>query len=89
MTNYNGWKNWETWNIQLWLANEEPLYRRYVSWLGRKAIAPTDEQAKEFALSIFPGGITPDFEAMQGNPDRIDWGEIGDSFRDDWFEHQE
>jgi hypothetical protein len=23
----NGWKNWETWNVALWLQNEEPLYR--------------------------------------------------------------
>ena len=25
-TEYNGWKNWETWNVTLWLTNEYPLY---------------------------------------------------------------
>src|SRR5437867_2054412 len=24
---YNGWPNYETWAVQLWLSNEEPSYR--------------------------------------------------------------
>lgn len=24
---YEGWKNYATWNVSLWLNNEEPLYR--------------------------------------------------------------
>lgn len=24
---YQGWKNYPTWNVHLWLSNEEPLYR--------------------------------------------------------------
>lgn len=24
---YNGWTNYETWNVKLWLDNEEPSYR--------------------------------------------------------------
>ena len=26
MEGYNGWKNYETWNVALWLQNDYPLY---------------------------------------------------------------
>lgn len=22
---FNGWKNWQTWNVALWIQNDEPL----------------------------------------------------------------
>ena len=35
-THYNGWKNWETWNVSLWLANEYALYNATRGFAGYK-----------------------------------------------------
>jgi hypothetical protein len=29
---YNGYRNWETWNLALWFLNDEALYRRWRIW---------------------------------------------------------
>lgn len=29
MTKYNGWTNYETWNVKLWMDNDEGSYQHY------------------------------------------------------------
>jgi len=31
---YNGWKNWATWNVALWLGNDYPLYKAMQGYKG-------------------------------------------------------
>jgi hypothetical protein len=39
---YNGWKNYETWAVALWIDNEEPLYRE-----SRRMARNAKEEAEE------------------------------------------
>jgi hypothetical protein len=33
-TRYNGWENYETWLVKLWLDNNHPTYDLYHEWLN-------------------------------------------------------
>lgn len=48
--NYNGWTNYETWNVKLWLDNEEPSYRYWNEAAAEAwADAPDDDHADSAA----------------------------------------
>lgn len=32
---YNGWRNYDTWNVALWIENDEGLYNRAVAFMKR------------------------------------------------------
>ena len=56
---YNGYKNWNHWNVSLWINNDEGLYRQ-ASYLCR--LHTKDEAAKLMHSSLKDLGVvkTPD-----------------------------
>jgi len=80
MTRYNGWTNYETWNVALWAANDEGLYN-----MARES-KPDDgydaESAADLAFEMFPTG-TPDFEGKPARMARVDWQAIADAWNED------
>lgn len=76
---YNGYRNWETWNVALWFANDEPLYRSaraHIREFGRFNAA----RAKDFVKQALPKG-TPDFKSPW-EYNKVAWSEVSKSLNE-------
>lgn len=70
-TRYNGWANYDTWNVMLWLDNDEALYRstcKYFEAVRRYRKRPTYKGLIEW---LSEGSITA------RTPDDVLW--LGDT----------
>lgn len=55
---YEGWANYQTWNVALWISNEESIYR-----IARAYSLRRFSNYEEFVTKILPsehGDVTPD-----------------------------
>lgn len=76
---YNGWKNYETWNVALWIGNDEPLYRLACSYVrGLDEVTAAD--AEKFVKGVLPNG-TKDFKGRGGSAcyAEVDWDAIAEA----------
>jgi hypothetical protein len=52
-TKYNGWTNYETWCVNMWLTNDETSYRHWSDEAHRHMTeAPASQRVKEWGYSI-------------------------------------
>ena len=63
---FNGWTNYETWNVSLYINNDEPMYRLAVAYV---------EQAKRFGQAVRYDSLIPALEYNFGQmtPDGVRW----------------
>jgi hypothetical protein len=80
---YNGWTNWATWNVELWLGNDEGLYHRKVDFMldAHKRGELSDENVEAFCRRVFPNG-TPDMASAK-RLNEVNWSEIAGYWRDE------
>jgi len=100
MIAYNGWKNWETWVVNLWLTNDQELYdltlainyeTKYFS--ESEAITYVATEIRESTMAIWDtmtGNVDHwalglFTDLIQGSMALVDWDEIARSVREDWL----
>jgi hypothetical protein len=62
-TTYEGWKNYDTWNVALWINNDEPLYRKAVAFMQ-------DNPDRE---NPYIGFLLNNYMTHLVTPDSIEW----------------
>jgi hypothetical protein len=70
--NFNGWKNRQTWNVALWINNDEPLYREAVAYVKERNAAGKKATYYNFIKRAgLVGERTPDNISYSGT--RLDY----------------
>lgn len=58
MSKYNGHKNWNHWNVSLWINNDEELYRMAQNFVARYPKVGRQKQAELMLQRLHDEGIT-------------------------------
>lgn len=74
---YNGWKNYETWNVALWLGNDYGLYQFMQDWKRAHPKGKYRDMAEE--LIVDHGRATPD--GVRWLDSRLSYTELNDFVR--------
>ena len=79
---YSGYENWETWNVSLWLSNDEGLYNQTIELMALNPPRHSEAKAyfadeaslevKEFVEQLLDDNIITDKISIH----RVDWQEI-------------
>ena len=90
MTAYNGWANWETWNVKVWLDNDSGGYPPFDS-------APTADGVREYVDSTYGAEYMESVGATVTGPladawgmymQTVDWTEISDAYTTELAEEE-
>jgi len=76
---YNGWANYETWNVSIWVDKDESTYRARLSHF--RCNEYTSHSAEQFVKEIMPCG-TPDFDSP-ADYEKVDWEEIANGWKEE------
>jgi len=77
---YNGWANYETWNVSLWIQNDQFLYntaKACVEYCGKDE-TPYDK----FVRCMFNGGMNKTRDGVSYSSSKLDHQELNEMLKD-------
>lgn len=78
---YNGWKNYQTWNIALWINNDEGLYNSAVNYMRKVYKGISQCPYKLFVnYAGLKGCRTPDNVSYSGT--RLDYSALNEMMKE-------
>ena len=83
MSNYNGWENWETWNLNNWINNDEDSYnfwREQAEEMDAQTLADALQQEHSEPLDDMANGWHRDVIGQALS--RVNWLEIAESLKE-------
>jgi hypothetical protein len=84
MNKYNGWTNWETWQILLWADSCEVTSKDLTRFVRRFShMIGWPLKVEEYFRQLYPTG-TPDMDGYH-ELDKVDWQQIADHL-EGWYE---
>lgn len=78
---YNGWKNYQTWNVALWINNDEGLYNAAVDYMRNVYKGISKSPYKLFLnYAGLNGQRTPDNVSYSGT--RLDYSALNEMMKE-------
>ncbi len=88
---YNGWSNYETWNVKLWLDNEQGSSEEVRSMARRaRSVGDLAEQIKGMVMIWAPDlGASMFSDLLNAALGEVDWYEMAESYYEEEHEDDE
>ena len=91
---YNGWTNYETWLVNLWMDNE-PGGKEFIwEWLGERSVGVQAGRLAQFLEETYAEGADdlslPPFwnDLLRGALSEVNWMETASHIMDEWKEKE-
>lgn len=80
---YNGWTNWETWNVNVWLNNDPTTYHQGRFYANSDSQDAFEQWAREHIESAIKDTSSCAMDLVRAGLDEVNFEEIYDGFKEE------